>query len=61
MLTEDQQNQIYATALDIKGLIRPLVCFAEEHEPKSAEMACVSTVLSYILPEIDKITELFQD
>ncbi len=59
MLTEDQLSQIWVATFNIKGLAWALDSFSEKYEPESTEIGHIHTVLSFILPEIEKITDVF--
>ncbi len=58
MITEDELDQIEDAAYKILCLVRTLVCLNED-TGDTHTIDCNRTILDYILPEIQKITDIF--
>ncbi len=59
-MTEDQLDQIHDSSLKVKNLVKGVMCLTENYdEDPIANLDSANVLLSYALPEIKKITEMF--
>ncbi len=58
MITKDELDQIEDAAYKILCLVRTLVCLNEDTGDIHT-IDCNRTLMAYLLPEIEKITDMF--